>query len=109
MILCFQNDLEVLDLFMLSSQTCFFFFLILMVLVMATSVLYEYFLSASDIYMEIVLLQYIDIYLTRVDGLRRRISSAGSMGDTFNYSLIRDVFQVCFLCKMGLLPIWMLK
>lgn len=26
MILCFQNDLEVLDLFMLSSRTCFFFF-----------------------------------------------------------------------------------
>lgn len=37
--------------------------------------------------------EYLDLYLTRVDGLRRRISSTGSMDDTFNYSLIRDVFQ----------------
>ncbi|KAE8688795.1 hypothetical protein F3Y22_tig00110956pilonHSYRG00244 [Hibiscus syriacus] len=36
--------------------------------------------------------EYLDLFLTRVDGLRRRISSA-SGDDVLNYSMIRDSFQ----------------
>ncbi|GMI81903.1 EMBRYO DEFECTIVE 140 [Hibiscus trionum] len=36
--------------------------------------------------------EYLDLFLTRVDGLRRRISSA-SGDDVLNYSMIRESFQ----------------
>lgn len=37
--------------------------------------------------------EYLDLFLTRVDGLRRRISSNAKMEDGLNYDLIRDVFK----------------
>ncbi|GFY94665.1 similar to EMBRYO DEFECTIVE 140 [Actinidia rufa] len=36
---------------------------------------------------------YLDIFLTRVDGLRRRISQAGEVEDVLDYALIRETFQ----------------
>jgi hypothetical protein len=38
-----------------------------------------------------MLFQYLDLFLTRVDGLRRRFSFTGEVGD---YSIIRETFQV---------------
>ncbi|XP_059648322.1 uncharacterized protein LOC132294468 [Cornus florida] len=37
--------------------------------------------------------EYLDIFLTRVDSLRRRISSSGELEDALDYSIIRDTFQ----------------
>nr|XP_027113324.1 squamous cell carcinoma antigen recognized by T-cells 3 [Coffea arabica] len=37
--------------------------------------------------------EYLDLFLTRVDGLRRRISSTSKTEDCLNYDLIRDVFK----------------
>ncbi|PSS19003.1 Squamous cell carcinoma antigen recognized by T-cells 3 like [Actinidia chinensis var. chinensis] len=37
--------------------------------------------------------EYLDIFLTRVDGLRRRISQAGEVEDVLDYALIRETFQ----------------
>ncbi|KAK3007834.1 hypothetical protein RJ639_014336 [Escallonia herrerae] len=37
--------------------------------------------------------EYLNIFLTRVDGLRRRISFAGEVTDGLDYALIRDTFQ----------------
>ncbi|CAL5380029.1 unnamed protein product [Camellia sinensis] len=37
--------------------------------------------------------EYLDIFLTRVDGLRRRIARAGEVGDALDYALIRETFQ----------------
>lgn len=37
--------------------------------------------------------EYLDLFLTRIDGLRRRIHSAGSTGDSLDYSVLRDTFQ----------------
>ncbi|THG04523.1 hypothetical protein TEA_010714 [Camellia sinensis var. sinensis] len=37
--------------------------------------------------------EYLDIFLTRVDGLRRRIARAGEVGDALDYTLIRETFQ----------------
>ena len=45
------------------------------------------------------LLQYLDIFLTRVDGLRRRLSLAE---DRLDFSVLRDTFQVCFLSHLQL-------
>lgn len=39
------------------------------------------------------LLQYLDLFLTRIDGLRRRISVAGEL-QVLDYAVIRDAFQV---------------
>ncbi|PPR92373.1 hypothetical protein GOBAR_AA28295 [Gossypium barbadense] len=39
--------------------------------------------------------EYLDLFLTRVDGLRRRISSASGDG-VLNYSMIRESFQSLF-------------
>lgn len=39
----------------------------------------------------ILLFQYFDLFLTRADGLRRRLSFTGEVGD---YSIIRETFQV---------------
>ncbi|KAK1287180.1 hypothetical protein QJS10_CPB19g00314 [Acorus calamus] len=36
---------------------------------------------------------YLDLFLTRIDGLRRKISSAGVADDTPDYAKIRDTFQ----------------
>lgn len=44
------------------------------------------------------LFQYVDLYLTRVDGLRRRIAT--EVGDTLDYALIRDTFQVLLLFEL---------
>ncbi|PSS00319.1 Squamous cell carcinoma antigen recognized by T-cells 3 like [Actinidia chinensis var. chinensis] len=38
--------------------------------------------------------EYLDIFLTRVDGLRRRISQAGEVEDSLDYALIKETFQV---------------
>ncbi|XP_052192955.1 uncharacterized protein LOC127801673 isoform X2 [Diospyros lotus] len=40
--------------------------------------------------------EYLDIFLTRVDGIRRRISQAGEAGDALDYALIRETFQHAF-------------
>lgn len=37
--------------------------------------------------------EYLDLFLTRVDGLRRRISLAGEGENTMDYSVIRETFQ----------------
>ncbi|KAA8536632.1 hypothetical protein F0562_029110 [Nyssa sinensis] len=37
--------------------------------------------------------EYLDIFLTRVDGLRRRISLAGEVEDALDYAVLRDIFQ----------------
>ncbi|KAI8555106.1 hypothetical protein RHMOL_Rhmol05G0148400 [Rhododendron molle] len=37
--------------------------------------------------------EYLDIFLTRVDGLRRKISLAGEVEDALDYAVIRDTFQ----------------
>ncbi|KAL3515786.1 hypothetical protein ACH5RR_022688 [Cinchona calisaya] len=37
--------------------------------------------------------EYLDLFLTRVDGLRRRISLAGQTEDSLSYNLISDVFK----------------
>ncbi|KAF7142436.1 hypothetical protein RHSIM_Rhsim05G0118000 [Rhododendron simsii] len=37
--------------------------------------------------------EYLDIFLTRVDGLRRKISQAGEVEDALDYAVIRDTFQ----------------
>ncbi|XP_043722052.1 squamous cell carcinoma antigen recognized by T-cells 3 isoform X2 [Telopea speciosissima] len=37
--------------------------------------------------------EYLDLYLTRIDGLRRRISLTGPADDALDYALIRDTFQ----------------
>jgi len=37
--------------------------------------------------------EYLDIFLTRVDGLRRKISQAGEVEDSLDYAIIRDTFQ----------------
>ncbi|KAK1274923.1 Heterogeneous nuclear ribonucleoprotein 1 [Acorus gramineus] len=37
--------------------------------------------------------EYLDLFLTRIDGLRRRISFAGVADDTPDYAKIRDTFQ----------------
>ncbi|KAD4179650.1 hypothetical protein R6Q59_031994 [Mikania micrantha] len=37
--------------------------------------------------------EYVDIFLTRVDGLRRRILFAKELDDGFDFSLIRNTFQ----------------
>ncbi|KAL5704799.1 hypothetical protein ACHQM5_023173 [Ranunculus cassubicifolius] len=37
--------------------------------------------------------EYLDLFLTRIDGLRRRLSSAGSSDVSVDYSLVRDTFQ----------------
>lgn len=39
--------------------------------------------------------QYVDIFLTRVDGLRRRITFAKELDNGLDFVLIRDTFQVC--------------
>ncbi|OVA19144.1 RNA recognition motif domain [Macleaya cordata] len=39
------------------------------------------------------LLQYLDLFLTRIDGLRRRFALAGSTEDILDYAVIRDTFQ----------------
>lgn len=39
-------------------------------------------------------LQYLDLFLTRVDSLRRRISTCGVKDDGLNYNLIRATFEV---------------
>ncbi|KAF9587173.1 hypothetical protein IFM89_039613 [Coptis chinensis] len=39
------------------------------------------------------LFQYLDLFLTRIDGLRRRINLADSTDDFLEYSVIRDTFQ----------------
>ncbi|CAI9101486.1 OLC1v1038822C2 [Oldenlandia corymbosa var. corymbosa] len=36
---------------------------------------------------------YLDIFLTRVDGLRRKISLAAAAGERLEFSMIKDVFQ----------------
>ena len=42
------------------------------------------------------LMQYMDLFLTRVDGLRRRASVVGTNDSFQGHTLIRDVFQVYF-------------
>ncbi|KAK4799960.1 hypothetical protein SAY86_025325 [Trapa natans] len=37
--------------------------------------------------------EYLDLYLTRIDGLRRRVSSAGETKDPLDHLSIRDIFQ----------------
>ncbi|XP_041010443.1 squamous cell carcinoma antigen recognized by T-cells 3-like isoform X2 [Juglans microcarpa x Juglans regia] len=37
--------------------------------------------------------EYLDLFLTRVDGLRRRLSFTAEVEDVLNYSLIRETFQ----------------
>ncbi|XP_022155160.1 squamous cell carcinoma antigen recognized by T-cells 3-like [Momordica charantia] len=37
--------------------------------------------------------EYLDLFLTRVDGLRRRISFASEIEDVLEYSLIKETFQ----------------
>ncbi|XP_042509055.1 squamous cell carcinoma antigen recognized by T-cells 3 isoform X2 [Macadamia integrifolia] len=37
--------------------------------------------------------EYLDLYLTRIDGLRRRISLSGPADYALDYALIRDTFQ----------------
>ncbi|KAF9623145.1 hypothetical protein IFM89_037726 [Coptis chinensis] len=37
--------------------------------------------------------EYLDLFLTRIDGLRRRINLADSTDDFLDYSVIRDTFQ----------------
>ncbi|KAL5708217.1 hypothetical protein ACHQM5_019036 [Ranunculus cassubicifolius] len=37
--------------------------------------------------------EYLDLFLTRIDGLRRRLSSAGSSDVSVDYSLVIDTFQ----------------
>ncbi|KAG8364024.1 hypothetical protein BUALT_Bualt19G0083200 [Buddleja alternifolia] len=37
--------------------------------------------------------EYLNIFLTRVDGLRRRISGSKQVEDGMNYAVIRDIFQ----------------
>ncbi|XP_011655427.1 squamous cell carcinoma antigen recognized by T-cells 3 isoform X2 [Cucumis sativus] len=37
--------------------------------------------------------EYLDLFLTRIDGLRRRISSGVQLEDALEYSLIRETFQ----------------
>lgn len=37
--------------------------------------------------------EYLDIFLTRVDGIRRRIAQAGEVEDGLEYELIRETFQ----------------
>uniref|UniRef100_A0A1D1XXG4 Squamous cell carcinoma antigen recognized by T-cells 3 n=1 Tax=Anthurium amnicola TaxID=1678845 RepID=A0A1D1XXG4_9ARAE len=37
--------------------------------------------------------EYLDLFLTRIDGLRRRISFSVAKEDVLDYSLIRDTFQ----------------
>ncbi|XXG39422.1 hypothetical protein AAC387_Pa01g0384 [Persea americana] len=37
--------------------------------------------------------EYLDLFLTRIDGLRRRISLPSELEDGLNYALIRDTFQ----------------
>ncbi|XP_022940021.1 squamous cell carcinoma antigen recognized by T-cells 3 [Cucurbita moschata] len=39
------------------------------------------------------LYEYLDLFLTRIDGLRRRISSAVELEDVLGYSLIKETFQ----------------
>ncbi|XP_057251973.1 uncharacterized protein LOC104897005 isoform X2 [Beta vulgaris subsp. vulgaris] len=43
--------------------------------------------------------EYLDLFLTRLDGLRRRISMAGEM-QVFDYAVVRDTFQE--ICKSWL-------
>jgi len=43
-----------------------------------------------------LLFQYLDLFLTRGDGLRRRFSLTGEAEDVLNYSIIRETFQVFF-------------
>lgn len=40
------------------------------------------------------LFQYLELYLTRVDGLRRRILLSDEVEGILDFSLIRDTFQV---------------
>jgi hypothetical protein len=42
------------------------------------------------------LFQYLDLFLTRGDGLRRRFLLNGEAEDALNYSIIRETFQVLF-------------
>lgn len=41
-----------------------------------------------------------DLFLTRVDGLRRRMSLAEAKKDGLDYTIIRETFQVTFLYSM---------
>ncbi|KAJ4950595.1 hypothetical protein NE237_027427 [Protea cynaroides] len=45
--------------------------------------------------------EYLDLYLTRIDGLRRRMSLPGLPDDALDYALIRDTFQHAadYLCQ----------
>lgn len=40
------------------------------------------------------LFQYLNIFLTRADGLRRMISASTAVKDGMNYAVLRDIFQV---------------
>lgn len=61
------------------------------------------YLTASDIYFLYFWWQYLDIFLTRVDGLRRRISCSAEMEDRLDFTMIRVVFKVCFSCLLTFL------
>ncbi|KAL7119740.1 hypothetical protein ACP275_02G080600 [Erythranthe tilingii] len=37
--------------------------------------------------------EYLNIFLTRVDGLRRRLSASTKVGEGMDYAVIRDIFQ----------------
>lgn len=47
-----------------------------------------------------LLFQYFNLFLTRIDGLRRRISSSREVDGVLDYSLIRETFQVCYFYKV---------
>ena len=48
------------------------------------------------------LFQYLDLFLTRIDGLRRRILFSGEVEGVLDYLLIRETFQVCKLIPFAI-------
>lgn len=56
-------------------------------------------LHLNSVKMTLDWLQYLNLFLTRVDGLRRRISLPGQE-EVLDYALIRDAFQVCLHVQM---------
>lgn len=49
--------------------------------------------------------QYLNIFLTRADGLRRRLSSSTAVKDGMDYATLRDIFQVTVGLLYIVLPI----
>ena len=55
----------------------------------------QYIALINFFFLFIFLFQYLDLFLTRVDGLRRRMASSSE--EDLEYKIIRETFQVVYI------------